>query len=265
MSTGYDISGEGNELYQEAFRNFGRYLVGLSWRDTQPQPPRAFFVSGFITEFGGNWYWVTAGHIVRDIETVLSRGQADNFRLIDTFGHAVDHNPIPFDFPNAWKTICYDEEEGLDFAAVGLGHMERQALERNGVRPVTEGEWRAADHLQYADYVMLGLPTDCVRRITTADAIFGRADPSLIHATQLSPIPQHFVTPSPRLVASINKEWADGSIDGMSGGPVFGIDATTGEANVVAVQSHWREDERIIAACPISVFAPLIERAIQSR
>ena len=265
MTTGCDISGEGNELYQEAFRDFGRYLVGLSWRDTQPQPPRAFFVSGFIMEFGGNWYWVTAGHIVRDIETVLSRGKADNFRLIDTYGHAVDHNPVPFDYPSAWKTSRYDEAEGLDFAAVQLGDMERQALERNGVRPVTEAEWRAADHRRYGEFVMLGLPTDSVERATTTDAIFGRADPSMIHAAQLSPVPQEFVTPSPRLIAAISQEWPDGSPDGMSGGPVFGIDAATGREVVVAVQSHWHRTTRTIAACPVSVFAPIVERAIRTR
>lgn len=111
---------------------------------------------------------------------------------------------------------------------------------------------------------MLGLPTDSVKRATTADAVLGRADPSMVFATQLSPIPQHFVTPSPRLVASISPEWDDGSIDGMSGGPVFGVEMASGKAEVVAIQSHWREDERITAACPISVFAPLVERAIQS-
>jgi hypothetical protein len=263
--TGHDISGEGNELYQEAFRDFGRYLVGLSWLDMQPQQPRAFFVSGFVMEFGGNWYWVTAGHIVEEIEIVLSRGKAESFRLIDTYGNAVDHNPIPFDFPSAWKTSCYDKKEGLDFAAVRLGPLERQALERNGVRPVTEAEWRAADHLGYGEYIMLGLPTDCVKVKANADTVFGRADPSLIHAAQLSPVPPHFITPSPRLIASINSHWPDGDIDGMSGGPVFGMDMATGKTEVVAVQSHWRVDERIIAACPVSVFAPLVAQAILTR
>jgi len=263
-TTGFDISGEGNEFYQVAFRDFGQYLVGLSWLDAQGAS-RACFVSGFVMEFGGNWYWVTAGHIVKDLEIVLSRGKAESFRLVDSYGNAVDHNPVPFDFPTAWKTLCYDTAAGIDFAAVELGPLERQALERNGVKPVTEAEWQAADHRRYAEYIMLGLPTDSVKGRTTAAAVFGRADPSLILATQLSPVPQQFVTPSPRLIASISQEWSEGSIDGMSGGPIFGIDMSTGNAEIVAVQSHWRAEERIIAACPVAVFAPLVEREIRGR
>ncbi len=216
-------------------------------------------------EFGGSWYWITAGHIVGSLQIVISRGKADSFRLVDTFGHARDYNSIPFEFVDAWKTSRYDEDEGLDYAAVELPGLIKRALQQNGIAPVSDAEWRAADYRQYSDCVMLGLPTDDIHRMENADVIFGRANPSLIHTKQLLPIPAEFEKPSPRLIAAINQAWPAGSVDGMSGGPVFGFDMRRGHYEVVAVQSHWRERERIIAACPISVFGQLVEREILAR
>lgn len=73
-SMGYDISGAGNELLQEAFHFYARHLVGLALL-SQPlsrgRTPKGsatcFFRSGFIIEFARKWYWTTAGHVIDGI------------------------------------------------------------------------------------------------------------------------------------------------------------------------------------------------------
>ena len=45
-----------------------------------------YFFSGFVMQFGREWFWVTAGHIMKDIESHLSGGVAKRFRLIDNYG-----------------------------------------------------------------------------------------------------------------------------------------------------------------------------------
>ena len=55
-------------------------------------------------------------------------------------------------------------------------------------------------------------------------------------------------------------------ITGMSDGPIFGLSrGTDGQWQywIVAVQSRWRPKARIIFACPVRVFARLVEGEMQ--
>lgn len=68
-----------------------------------------------------------------------------------------------------------------------------------------------------------------------------------------------------RFVGKLSSNWPHGGIEGMSGGPVFGINADTGEYGVVAVQSGWLAQQRITFACPVTVFSPRLMAALRAR
>jgi hypothetical protein len=68
-----------------------------------------------------------------------------------------------------------------------------------------------------------------------------------------------------RFVGRLSKEWPEGEVDGMSGGPVFGISEDLKERRVIAVQSHWFRQTRVTFACPLNVFVPRLLAAIRDR
>jgi hypothetical protein len=69
-------------------------------------------------------------------------------------------------------------------------------------------------------------------------------------------------TKFPQFIGRINAEISF-SIEGMSGGPIFGLTEKsdgTDEYTVVALQSRWIQDRRIILGCPLRVFGGFISK-----
>ncbi|MGH7193449.1 MAG: hypothetical protein ACREJM_07930, partial [Candidatus Saccharimonadales bacterium] len=59
-------------------------------------------------------------------------------------------------------------------------------------------------------------------------------------------------------VARIHKEADIETIEGMSGGPIYGFrfdDRGNLRYHIVALQSSWLPKQRVIFACPFAVFA----------
>ena len=161
-----------------------------------------------------------------------------------------------------------DNTAGLDFGAIAISPYYRRLLEANGLAAVAEDEWRTNDYRKYAEYIMLGLPTDSIESslIPNADGalVRGKPNPSLILSQRID-VPPGLETPSPRLFASLSDKWPEGDIDGMSGGPLFGINGWSEEPPIVGVQIKWAPTERFIVGCPITVFGPVLEEQINRR
>ena len=79
--------------------------------------------------------------------------------------------------------------------------------------------------------------------------------------------PDRFFARVPVLASPNQDQGTIEDIDGMSGGPVFAVQFTDAETLrywVVAIQSKWLPDSRIIAACPIQPLADAISESIAS-
>ncbi|HEX5127507.1 MAG TPA: hypothetical protein VFW00_12255, partial [Rhodocyclaceae bacterium] len=78
--------------------------------------------SGFVVDISGEWFYVTAGHILRDIQTALASGSSfDIWRFGDlTAGNLFGKSPVPYDFIVETWLVLRDETVGLDYAAVHL-------------------------------------------------------------------------------------------------------------------------------------------------
>jgi hypothetical protein len=120
----------------------------------------------------------------------------------------------------------------------------------------------------FPSFVLAGLAEDSVERRKTFQKdrylVHGKAIPNLIVADQI-PVPKGFKLKYKRIAGQISEKWPEGSIEGMSGGPVFGVRPDGRRSRVVAVQSSWLKRDRIALACPITVFAPILETEIQRR
>lgn len=245
--------------------DYTRYVVALGLiSQVGDEEAKTHFYSGFLMEFGSDWYWITAGHILEGIEA--AQAYVERFRLIDCFGRGGDKHPIPFDYPSAWKFYRHTDD-GLDFAAVQLSSLTRRLLEANDSIAITESQWRTADYSNYDRYIMVGLPECVIHRNTTHGTdgyvVSGKPNPTLILAHKIVP-PDYAIVTHPRLVASITEKDPDGDIVGMSGGPIFAASEDP-QITIVALQSAWYESARITLGCPISVFAPMIDAAIAAR
>lgn len=236
---------------------------------------RFFSFSGFILSIRGHWCWATAGHILKDLEQYLNEKKVKikEYALIDYFGpNVVSYDPVPFDFERARKFYIHNEKAGLDFGLVALSPYYQRLLEANGIAPVSEENWRHQHRVEFDQHFMLGLPEVFITiepTISEADEeIISTVSPVMIYVTKLSEPPENLPeTHFPRFIGRIRDDCPLDNIKGMSGGPVFGLNKEGNRYWIVAVQSSKLESsnlsrEKLVFACPVAVFAALVEEMI---
>ena len=146
-------------------KSIGRHFVSLSCVQ-QPSvgEPRILIFSGFVVDISGEWFYVTAGHILRDIRAAIASGSSfDVWRLGDqtAAGAKFAHTAIPYHFDADQWAVVEDAEQGLDYAAVYLGGLYRMQLEAGGIVAFERCSW--SDHVTPADHWGLaGIPSESV-------------------------------------------------------------------------------------------------------
>jgi hypothetical protein len=251
-----------NQQFREAV---GRHFVSLSCVQTTPNVPKSILIfSGFITNICDRWFYVTAGHILRDIRTSLNAGGIfDIWRLGDqTAGNQFKDTAIPFDFNIDDWLIIEDEQNGLDYAAIPLREIYCRQLHAGGVEPIGKDAW--GDHLMDHDqWILAGIPSESVTY-----------DGKSIIGARFTMIPLDVVD-APELAGSkvqnqfygrlhTDSQSIVNNIDGMSGGPIFAVNNQELSYVVIGIQSGWYSSNRIIAACPFTSLAFALENLVNS-
>jgi hypothetical protein len=248
----------------------GRHFVTLSCvRQPASSDERILVFSGFVVDIAGEWFYITAGHILRDLRHALETGVTfDVWRLGDqTAGHSFQNTGVPYAFdPEHWFVI-ENEELGLDYATVHLGGLYRLQLEAGGVIPFGPDAW--SDHtIAHDHWALVGVPQDSVAY-----------DGKTIITARIVLVP--LVPTDPPELAGVRQEnqfyakLSDGSegfisdLVGMSGGPIAMARYVEDEGwkySIIGVQSGWYPNLRTIAACPIKSFTdalqPIVEEAL---
>ncbi len=154
-----------NTFTDRVARSIGRHFVSLSCVQHPPNggEMRIHVFSGFVVDVAGQWFYVTAGHILRDIQKAMDCGSIfDIWRLGDqTAGNRFNNAAIPYAFdPNHWF-VLEDADVGLDYATTHLGGLYRQQLETGGVTAIAKNAWSdpLAEHDHWA---LVGIPTETV-------------------------------------------------------------------------------------------------------
>lgn len=250
---------------------FAPYLVGVGFvtlqSDAKSGKPHVAcdFRSGFILDFDGKWFWVTAGHVIEDILDASRRGvQISGMCFWDQFSSV--NVSYPFDFFGAWKHFENDEDAGIDYGAVELSPHEQRILEHSGIVPVRK--WDA--ERQTGHYVIVGLPDEDTHRSIATEvfgfSVTGKPTLTINYAKRLKRTPSAFRKPCPRLVGRLGRKWPGRSMKGTSGGPILEIEPNSLRgARVVGLQSGWDEATRTVFGCPIEVFGPRLRAAVQPR
>ena len=157
----------------------------------------------------------------------------------------------------------------IDFGLVSLLTLHKQQMEANHIQPITERDWMGIQNVEFDDnkHFMLGFTERFTRYEQSLNPAYIEASiqPMVIPITKLDPPPEEFKTTYPRFVGKLNDDFPFDDIKGMSGGPIFGFGKKEQDRYwIVAVQSSWLPDERIIFGCPIQVIAAPIEAFLRS-
>jgi hypothetical protein len=258
-------------------RYFCRHLVSLSgWyfpvegEGNKVEQIQSFCYSGFILSIKGMWCLVTAGHIIQDLEEHIQQKKINivRYTLTDYFGpEVVSREPIPFDYEKAPKGYIFDGEKGLDFGIIGLSLYYQQLMRANGIVPVAEENWKKQGNVEFGHHIMLGLPEKLIEKkiIMKKDKIqlLNTMRPVVLNITKLEKQPATVEnTEYPRFVGKIDDDVID-DITGMSGGPIIGFGTDNKRYWIVAVQSSWLKDQKIIFGCPVPIFAGIVEKIFE--
>jgi hypothetical protein len=251
----------------EGLQYFCRHLVALcvTYRHVGREEERSQFAaySGTLIQLAGQFHFLTAGHIVRDLEAALQSPavEIESAVLADIFGlNRVSDQPIPFDLLNARRYYIDDREDGLDFGLISLRPYYVDLLRRNGVIALEEENWARQSGVTFDAYAMLGLPEEfgSARLSHSGD---GQVSPTMFRVHRLAaPPPGRAATRYQQFIGQLDRELPIRSIVGMSGGPIFGFRTRGNETRywVVALQSSWLSDERIVFGCSVPVLASLL-------
>ena len=253
-----------NSLTNQFFRTVGRHFVSLSCVQTLPghNDRKLFVFSGFVLEAGGVWFYVTAGHILRDVRKSTDLGGSfDVWRLDDqSAGHEFGGAAIPYAFDLDRWLVIEDPQVGLDYAVVALEPSYCRLLEVGGSIPIGKEAW--GNHVEPHDFwALVGIPSESVV-YDNKTLISGRI---VVMPLEVADTPEAAGrTAENQFFARIKDLAAVGDVDGMSGGPIFSL-AKIDEAwrfKVIGVQSSWYPKEKIVAACPIESLGLELEKYV---
>jgi len=246
------------------FRTVGHHFVTLSCVQRPPgeaeEKPLVF--SGFLVEAGGVWFYVTAGHILRDIRASLAAGgKFDIWRLDDqTAGNRFKGAAIPYAFDIDKWLVIENEEVGLDYAAVPLDTMYCLQLQAGGAIPIDKVAW--GDHVTEHDQLALvGIPSETIA-YDQETIITGRIAVMPLEESEEPAVAGRRA--ENQFYARLKDLGNVKDIDGMSGGPVFALKKVDGEWKymVIGVQSGWYPTARTIAACPFASLGVALEEGV---
>ena len=265
MTGVHQVAGNLNERFM---KSVGRHFITLSCVRKMPgeHEEKTFVFSGFLIEVKDVWFYVTAGHILRDIRKALGQGVAfDIWRLGDqTAGNRFNNSAVPFGFDIKRWGVIENDELGLDYAVVPLEELYCRQLQAGGAVPITKVAW--GDHVtEHDQWALVGVPSESVsydgETLITAKVVVAPLEP--VDA------PPGAGTKAQNQFYGRLKDDSVGmlkDVDGMSGGPIFALKKVDGtwKYSAIGVQSGWYEKTRIVAACPLSSFALALEELVSN-
>jgi hypothetical protein len=268
----------GSKEFDDRFvRFFSQHLVALNVSCDGPAGARlADAYSGFVLEIGGNCFLVTAGHALKDLYAALPKMTGVKASLFDGWKLPAHPEPIPFDLLGA-KPFIVDEKKGLDLGLLPLAPLIVRNLKANGIRPFDEKGWRdPPPGPEMVRYAVLGLPDQFIQRETMASgAVRVSVNPTFVYLEGVD-APEDMRRDVPcfygKLAENLDNGNAGVSLEGMkgfSGGPILGFSHRpdgSGELryHLVAVQSAWRPDLRVVVGPLMSVVATDLEKALNA-
>ncbi len=269
-----------SRVFSDAFfyHHARQYLVTLHVEILQLQEAKNIAYTGFLVSIRGGMLWMTAGHVVDEIQailndnavTVLSAGWVDGYG--DTRA-----GRIPCDLPSTPMLSYFSR--GVDVGLVKIRPSEARPLEANASLRCLRIDFNHGDRTdEPTGYFVVGAPIESLAiKAVGQDEFLGSINR---YALPMVPVAGDASLPgtdplfwnresdlygklidysddTPRSVKSIR---------GMSGGPVFAVyvDGQNLGVELVGVQSAWLGDSRIVRVAKMSEFYRLATADLQA-
>ena len=244
-------------------RFFNKHLVPMLFTVQDNTGSRQFIVSAFALSIMDQWFLITAGHCLRQIEELQSKGtEITSCALVDTIGtDAIHKDTIPFAYENASPQYL-SEDLHYDYGVIPLSSYYRHLLEANSVQSLTEEVWeKQPDEFDF--YKLLGVPYELLE--ITPEYVY--LPTTLLNVEPTNEWPNGIAkTSAPQFIGKITLGKGLTNIAGTSGGPIFGFrENPPGKLKywLVALQSRWFSMSRIVIGCPTKPLGQFLRSLIR--
>jgi hypothetical protein len=250
-------------------------VIGLSVVATEGHSKAAEMYSGFLLQRGGLYQWVTAGHVLRDLDQLRHRTDTTirMARWCDNRTSAQDES-IPTDL----RSMAMVYPQKLDVGVVWFNDHEVDLIRANtSVAPLTAKSWRYNNQAQPDGIYVVGLPKPMRHEQFSR---LGRMNSYSFTAGIIALPVVRMIDPTTRdqdhefwthhhcLYGQVELPRLEGmpalaDIVGTSGGPLLSIERTPGgglKYRLWAIQSAWLPSLRVVRAEPIQLAVKLIDR-----
>jgi hypothetical protein len=277
-----DLSNDEEQVRQRFLRGLCKHVVCLNGvaapldQHGKRTDKKIFYsFSGFVVSLRGLWLWITAGHVLQQLDAQIARGEVEllHCNLADYYGHEHDVGTgIPFNYLETLKSTVDNATLGQDIAIVPLRLHYRRLLEMSGIVPLPQDGWDLCEPFECDAYGILGFPEELhshERKIhVTGGTIYGGVRPVLLTGKASDAKPRSRPEPEhPWLAIALSNEPTVKSIVGMSGGPIFGFKFRPNQSplyGVLAVQSFWDKERRIAFGTRLDVVMSMFEKEIDT-
>jgi len=261
----------------EAVAFMSRHFVALTClyelaNATQTRGPRSLVISGFLLDVRDHYFWVTAGHCLKDFDAILaSEGvTVHGGSFVDSFALGAAHkDPVPFRYEAGCGFYLCQPENGLDFALIPLNLLQVRAFAANKLVPVCRENWVRQRDLSFDFYRMLGIPAEKVETsLGDAGMVRMGVRQSMVSVERIgiedlgeAPSDAEAAPTDAWFIGRLSRGCAIRDLKGMSGGPIYGF-RRDGKGrlayHVVALQSRWWNQSRTVFGCSVPLFAELV-------
>lgn len=276
------MTGATSADYQSELERFmktmGQHLVVFTGRyasfnrDGTPLDEGIFAFSGCLLGIGQSYFWMTAGHCLKDqLDEPIRDGTLKLFDggFADFFGLKVDDKKhrIPYTYNPGDGFYIEDKDRGLDFGIVPLDGLTVKGFLANGVKPVEPGDWLTDRDTTFDHYKMYGIPAYLTKFDRSASGRpYGGIQPAMVAIDPIDRMGDENPLSNEWFVGRLHPEAAIQHIGGMSGGPIYGFTRVNGNTwtyKIVALQSRWFEKTRTIFGCSLPSVANALVDALR--
>lgn len=271
---------EPRELGESFLAPLHRHLINLMCLDSGPAAQKKYAgksavynFSAFVVEIEDRWYAITAGHIFRDLKEAISHGAIiSDWQIDDSIVSAKPQQAyrLPLDIEKDILSLD-DAASGIDYAFIELGHLTKKALYKEGIRAIPQSLWAKEDIAGYTLWLLVGTPSQFAELEAGKPIVKNHVT---VQLERVNDVPPGFNNSEfRRLYAKIHfdsvmDQESGFNIQGMSGGPIFGLLPGTSsdqyEYRLIGVQSAWNKKD-YVAICAAYPFLRAIEKQIDTQ
>lgn len=242
--------------------------------------------TGIIVSIQGQWFLISAGHLVDDLRDRCRTGaKILGCNLITVVGSSAGSKIAIGLFDSSSKTLINQEafpvisanEDGLDCLILPVNETLRELLEVQGIEALDESTWQnppANPDVSYVAGFSSSLAKLGQQHAATHAEIQLKIPVPIVPISPTASPPAHLRKKLDRLFFKIPKVRGMSNempllFDhpaGLSGGPIIAARATSEtqlEATLVGIQSGWDEKTRTIAATPWPYIVAIIHRLLE--